>query len=72
MLLNYFHLISFVSLQLCSNLNLPATHYLTLKTVLLSGANIPDPNSSIVSSVKRYLTKAGWLQAAAAAATSSG
>lgn len=51
----------FLCQQLCSNLNLPATRYITLKTVMLSGAPTNN-NSTMENTIKKYLTKSGWLQ----------
>jgi hypothetical protein len=49
-------------LQLCSALNVTPTKYLTLKTVLLNGnVQIKCTNLS-ENSIKKFLTKAGWVQ----------
>lgn len=75
-------------IKLCSSLNMQATRYITLKTVLLSGSdhsyaikqeplgshdsksvlgvgpatgNGAAANSSHIGTIKKYLTKAGWL-----------
>lgn len=48
-------------IQLCSSLNLPPTQYITLKTVLLSGAPITSSSSIIENSIRKYLINAGWL-----------
>lgn len=47
--------------QLCSTINLPPTTYITCKTVLLSGAQL---NNGTVEEkqIKKYLSKAGWIQ----------
>lgn len=60
-------------IKLCSSLNLPATKYLTLKTVLLSSADHSYAikqeagggglNRNSLDNIKRYLTSAGWLGA---------
>lgn len=56
-------LLSSNEIKLCTSLNLPPTRYITLKTVLLSGAslNTPTPQENFV---KKYLMKAGWLSSA--------
>lgn len=64
-----------VPIQLCTNLNLPATRYVTIKAVMLSGGLPPSVTSlsngatvsgggggAIESAIKNFLTKAGWLQ----------
>lgn len=54
--------------QLCSNLNIPATRYITLKTILLSGfvssSSSSGPAGYIEKATRNFLTKAGWLGAA--------
>lgn len=88
------NLLSSSEIKLCSNLNMPATRFITLKTVLLSGGGdhsyaikqepgdqklagqgmmtgssngggggAAQANSSHIDSIKKYLTKAGWLSA---------
>ncbi|XP_059218848.1 transcriptional adapter 2B isoform X2 [Stomoxys calcitrans] len=48
--------------QICKNFNLPPTSYLSLKTVLLSGAPVNSSNlSPIESSIRKYFIKVGWL-----------
>lgn len=57
-------LLSSNEIKLCTSLNLPPTRYITLKTVLLSGAslnNIPTPQENFI---KKYLMRAGWLSSA--------
>lgn len=48
--------------QLCKVFNLPPTTYLSLKTVLLSGAPVAATNlSPVESSLRKYFIKVGWL-----------
>jgi hypothetical protein len=48
--------------QLCSAMNLTPSKYLTLKTVLLNGnVQIKCTNLS-ENAIKKFLTKAGWVQ----------
>lgn len=56
-------LLSSNELQLCITLNLPPTKYITIKTILLSGATTVsnDPNY-IENHVKKYLVNSGWLK----------
>lgn len=57
------NLLSTNELKLCATLNLPPTRYITLKTVLLSGARsaIDTKISPLENCVREYLMKAGWL-----------
>lgn len=55
------NLLSSNELRLCTKLNLPATRYITLKTVLLSGAHC-QINSAAENYIKKYLIQSGWLQ----------
>lgn len=55
------NLLSSNEIQLCSKFNLPATRYITLKTVLLSGAQC-QINSAAENYIKKYLIQSGWLQ----------
>ncbi|GAB0087645.1 Transcriptional adapter [Sergentomyia squamirostris] len=57
------NLLSSNELKLCATLNLPPTRYITLKTVLLSGARsaIDIKVSPLEHCVREYLMKAGWL-----------
>ncbi|XP_059610507.1 transcriptional adapter 2B isoform X1 [Phlebotomus argentipes] len=57
------NLLSSNELKLCATLNLPPTRYITLKTVLLSGASraIDAKVSPLENCVREYLMKAGWL-----------
>lgn len=55
------NLLSSNEIKLCSKLNLPATRYITLKTVLLSGAQC-QINSTAENCIKKYLIQSGWLQ----------
>ncbi len=59
------NLLSSNEIQLCSKLNLPATRYITLKTVLLSGAQC-QINSAAENCIKKYLIQSGWLQPSSA------
>lgn len=48
--------------QICKVFNLPPTTYLSLKTVLLSGAPVPSNNlSPVENSLRKYFIKVGWL-----------
>lgn len=48
--------------QICKVFNLPPTTYLSLKTVLLSGAPVTSSNlSPVESSLRKYFIKVGWL-----------
>lgn len=55
------NLLSSNEIRLCTKLNLPATRYITLKTVLLSGAQC-QINSAAENCIKKYLVQSGWLQ----------
>ncbi|XP_055678236.1 transcriptional adapter 2B isoform X2 [Lutzomyia longipalpis] len=57
------NLLSTNELKLCATLNLPPTRYITLKTVLLSGARnaIDTKVTPLENCVREYLMKAGWL-----------
>ncbi|XP_073814224.1 transcriptional adapter 2B isoform X2 [Musca autumnalis] len=48
--------------QICNVFNLPPTSYLSLKTLLLSGAPVTSSNlSPVESSIRKYFIKVGWL-----------
>ena len=48
--------------QICKVFNLPPTTYLSLKTLLLSGAPVPSNNlSPVENSLRKYFIKVGWL-----------
>lgn len=48
--------------QLCKMFNLPPTSYLSLKTILLSGAPVSSNNlTPVESSLRKYFIKVGWL-----------
>ncbi|CAD6993269.1 transcriptional adapter 2B isoform X1 [Ceratitis capitata] len=47
--------------QVCKDFNLPPTTYLSLKTVLLSGAPLVNNLSPIENSLRKYFVKVGWL-----------
>ncbi|XP_075147283.1 transcriptional adapter 2B isoform X2 [Haematobia irritans] len=48
--------------QICKNFNLPPTSYLSLKTLLLSGASVSTGNlSPIEIFLRKYFIKVGWL-----------
>lgn len=48
--------------QICNTFNLPPTSYLSLKTLILSGAPVTSSNlSPVASSIRKYFIKVGWL-----------
>ncbi|XP_058982911.1 transcriptional adapter 2B-like isoform X1 [Musca domestica] len=48
--------------QICNTFNLPPTSYLSLKTLILSGAPVTSSNlSPVESSIRKYFIKVGWL-----------
>ncbi|XP_061389247.1 transcriptional adapter 2B isoform X1 [Musca vetustissima] len=56
------HLLSSNEQQICNLFNLPPTSYLSLKTLLLSGAPVTSSNlSPVESSIRKYFIKVGWL-----------
>lgn len=56
------HLLSNNEQQLCKVFNLQPTTYLSLKTLLLSGAPVASNNlSPVESSLRKYFIKVGWL-----------
>lgn len=48
-------------MQLCSVTSLPATNYITLKTIMLSDT-LKLPTNSTEKMMKNYFSKSGWLQ----------
>lgn len=47
--------------HICKVFNLSPTTYLSLKTVMLSGAPVSSNMSPVENSVRKYFIKAGWL-----------
>ncbi|XP_054747634.1 transcriptional adapter 2B isoform X1 [Anastrepha obliqua] len=47
--------------QVCKDFNLPPTTYLSLKTLLLSGAPLVNNLSPVENSLRKYFIKVGWL-----------
>lgn len=54
-------LLSSNEMQLCSVTSVPATNYITLKTIMLSDMAKPPANTT-EKLIKNYFTKSGWLQ----------
>ncbi|XP_067619134.1 transcriptional adapter 2B isoform X1 [Eurosta solidaginis] len=47
--------------QVCKDFNIPPTTYLSLKTLLLSGAPLVNNLSPVENSLRKYFIKVGWL-----------